>query len=133
MTSLGNLSCCSYYLLFALTHASFSGSSLPYLKPWRNCRQGETWLRWRSTENLRIPLQCLCYSPLHGLDLSELWQIAWIIPALWSLLSYTLLLVICVLWAHKKYGKEVDIFQDLDVLDTWFSRYLQTRHHMKKR
>ncbi|KAI5408562.1 hypothetical protein KIW84_054416 [Lathyrus oleraceus] len=34
--------------------------------------------------------------------LSELWQIAWIIPAFWSLLSYTLLLVICVLWAPSR-------------------------------
>ncbi|KAK6943275.1 Transmembrane protein GPR107/GPR108-like [Dillenia turbinata] len=30
---------------------------------------------------------------------NELWQIAWIIPAFWTLLSYSLLLVICVLWA----------------------------------
>nr|KYP76664.1 Transmembrane protein 87B [Cajanus cajan] len=34
--------------------------------------------------------------------LSELWQIAWIIPAFWSLLSYALLLVICVLWAPSR-------------------------------
>jgi len=25
--------------------------------------------------------------------------------------------------AHKKYGKDVEIYQDPDVLDTWFSRY----------
>ncbi|XP_057971058.1 uncharacterized protein LOC131159878 isoform X2 [Malania oleifera] len=31
--------------------------------------------------------------------LSEFWQIAWIIPAFWSLLSYALLVVICILWA----------------------------------
>lgn len=24
--------------------------------------------------------------------------------------------------AHKKYGKDVEIYQDPDVLDTWFSR-----------
>lgn len=34
--------------------------------------------------------------------LSELWQIAWIIPTFWCLLSYTLLLVICVLWAPSR-------------------------------
>ncbi|PNY13004.1 transmembrane protein 87B-like [Trifolium pratense] len=34
--------------------------------------------------------------------LSELWQIAWIIPTFWSLLSYTLLLVICILWAPSR-------------------------------
>jgi len=34
--------------------------------------------------------------------LSELWQIAWIIPAFWCLLSYALLLVICVLWAPSR-------------------------------
>ncbi|TKY68994.1 Transmembrane protein 87B [Spatholobus suberectus] len=34
--------------------------------------------------------------------LSELWQIAWIIPAFWSLLSYALLVVICVLWAPSR-------------------------------
>ncbi|XAR55733.1 hypothetical protein NMG60_11035918 [Bertholletia excelsa] len=31
--------------------------------------------------------------------LSELWQIAWIIPAFWTLLAFSLLVVICVLWA----------------------------------
>ncbi|KAL6139015.1 hypothetical protein ACLB2K_064293 [Fragaria x ananassa] len=31
--------------------------------------------------------------------LSELWQIAWVIPAFWTLLAYALLAVICVLWA----------------------------------
>lgn len=31
--------------------------------------------------------------------LSELWQIAWIIPAFWNMLAYSLLVVICVLWA----------------------------------
>ncbi|XP_027334893.1 transmembrane protein 87B-like [Abrus precatorius] len=34
--------------------------------------------------------------------LSELWQIAWIIPAFWSLLSFVLLVVICVLWAPSR-------------------------------
>ncbi|XP_057442391.1 uncharacterized protein LOC130734101 isoform X2 [Lotus japonicus] len=31
--------------------------------------------------------------------LSELWRRAWIIPAFWTLLSYALLLVICLLWS----------------------------------
>ncbi|KAI8007641.1 Mini-chromosome maintenance complex-binding protein [Camellia lanceoleosa] len=31
--------------------------------------------------------------------LSELWRIAWIIPAFWTLLAFSLLVVICVLWA----------------------------------
>ncbi|KAL9265239.1 hypothetical protein AKJ16_DCAP27797, partial [Drosera capensis] len=31
--------------------------------------------------------------------LSELWRIAWLIPAFWAILAYTLLAVICVLWA----------------------------------
>ncbi|XP_062003817.1 uncharacterized protein LOC133721266 [Rosa rugosa] len=31
--------------------------------------------------------------------LSEFWQIAWVIPAFWTLLAYALLAVICVLWA----------------------------------
>lgn len=31
--------------------------------------------------------------------LSELWQIAWIIPAFWTILAFLLLVVICVLWA----------------------------------
>ncbi|KAJ0254666.1 Lung seven transmembrane receptor family protein [Hirschfeldia incana] len=31
--------------------------------------------------------------------LSELWRMAWIIPAFWNLLSYGLLAVICILWA----------------------------------
>ncbi|GMH10046.1 hypothetical protein Nepgr_011887 [Nepenthes gracilis] len=34
--------------------------------------------------------------------LSELWQIAWIIPVFWALLAYCLLAVICVLWAPSK-------------------------------
>ncbi|CAA7029780.1 unnamed protein product [Microthlaspi erraticum] len=31
--------------------------------------------------------------------LSELWKMAWIIPAFWNLLAYGLLVVICLLWA----------------------------------
>ncbi|KAF7825410.1 transmembrane protein 87B [Senna tora] len=34
--------------------------------------------------------------------LSELWQIAWIIPAFWTLLAYALLVMICVLWAPSR-------------------------------
>lgn len=34
--------------------------------------------------------------------LSELWQIAWIIPAFWSLIAYTLLVVICILWTPSR-------------------------------
>ncbi|OAY41646.1 transmembrane protein 87B [Manihot esculenta] len=34
--------------------------------------------------------------------LSELWQVAWIIPAFWTLLAYSLLVVICVLWAPSR-------------------------------
>ncbi|GAB2257598.1 hypothetical protein Droror1_Dr00013758 [Drosera rotundifolia] len=34
--------------------------------------------------------------------LSELWRIAWLIPAFWAILAYTLLAVICVLWAPSK-------------------------------
>ncbi|XP_028776697.1 transmembrane protein 87B-like isoform X1 [Neltuma alba] len=34
--------------------------------------------------------------------LSELWRIAWIIPAFWALLAYALLVVICVLWAPSR-------------------------------
>ncbi|XP_060674229.1 uncharacterized protein LOC107430929 [Ziziphus jujuba] len=34
--------------------------------------------------------------------LSELWKIAWIIPAFWTLLAYSLLVVICVLWAPSR-------------------------------
>ncbi|KAF3447920.1 hypothetical protein FNV43_RR08627 [Rhamnella rubrinervis] len=34
--------------------------------------------------------------------LSELWKIAWIIPAFWTLLAYSLLAVICVLWAPSR-------------------------------
>lgn len=34
--------------------------------------------------------------------LSELWRIAWIIPAFWALLAYSLLVVICILWAPSR-------------------------------
>ncbi|XP_022761395.1 transmembrane protein 87B-like [Durio zibethinus] len=34
--------------------------------------------------------------------LSEFWQIGWIIPAFWNMLAYTLLVVICVLWAPSR-------------------------------
>ncbi|XP_059641160.1 uncharacterized protein LOC132283252 [Cornus florida] len=34
--------------------------------------------------------------------LSELWRIAWIIPAFWCLLAFSLLVVICVLWAPSR-------------------------------
>ncbi|KAM3287703.1 transmembrane protein 87B isoform X2 [Capsicum chacoense] len=30
--------------------------------------------------------------------LSELWRISWIIPAFWSLLAFSLLVVVCILW-----------------------------------
>ncbi|KAK9755411.1 hypothetical protein RND81_01G023100 [Saponaria officinalis] len=34
--------------------------------------------------------------------LSELWRIAWIIPAFWAVLAYSLLVVICILWAPSR-------------------------------
>nr|GEV11152.1 transmembrane protein 87B-like [Tanacetum cinerariifolium] len=34
--------------------------------------------------------------------ISELWRIYWIIPAFWSLLAYSLLVVICILWAPSR-------------------------------
>ncbi|CAN6575972.1 unnamed protein product [Malus baccata var. baccata] len=34
--------------------------------------------------------------------LSEFWQIAWIIPAFWSILAYALLAIICILWAPSR-------------------------------
>lgn len=33
---------------------------------------------------------------------SEPWEIAWIIPAFWNLLSFALLIVICILWAPTR-------------------------------
>ncbi|KAI5423437.1 hypothetical protein KIW84_046406 [Lathyrus oleraceus] len=49
--------------------------------------------------------------------LSELWQIAWIIPAFWSLLSYTLLLVICVLWAPSRNPTRYAYLEGTDDID----------------
>ncbi|XAR68707.1 hypothetical protein NMG60_11000055 [Bertholletia excelsa] len=50
--------------------------------------------------------------------LSELWQIAWIIPAFWSLLAFFLLVVICVLWAPSsnptRYAYAGDTGDDAD-------------------
>jgi hypothetical protein len=34
--------------------------------------------------------------------LSELWQRAWIIPAFWNVLSYALLVIICILWSPSR-------------------------------
>lgn len=34
--------------------------------------------------------------------ISELWRIYWIIPAIWSLLAFSLLVVICILWAPSR-------------------------------
>ncbi|KAL5569650.1 hypothetical protein UlMin_026225 [Ulmus minor] len=34
--------------------------------------------------------------------LSELWRIAWIIPAFWTLLAFVVLVVICTLWAPSR-------------------------------
>lgn len=34
--------------------------------------------------------------------LSELWRISWIIPAFWAVLTYSLLVVICILWAPSR-------------------------------
>ena len=29
--------------------------------------------------------------------------------------------------ARKKYGQDVEIYQDPDVLDTWFSRFVESK------
>ncbi|KAL3753375.1 hypothetical protein ACJRO7_000725 [Eucalyptus globulus] len=34
--------------------------------------------------------------------LSELWQVYWIIPTFWAILAYSLLAVICILWAPSR-------------------------------
>ncbi|CAN1277230.1 Transmembrane protein 87A [Linum perenne] len=34
--------------------------------------------------------------------LSELWKIGWIIPAFWTLLAYSVLVIICLLWAPSR-------------------------------
>ncbi|KAK7277076.1 hypothetical protein RIF29_18226 [Crotalaria pallida] len=49
--------------------------------------------------------------------LSELWQIAWIIPAFWSLLAYALLLVICVLWAPSRNPTRYAYLEETDDFD----------------
>ncbi|KAK1286782.1 hypothetical protein QJS10_CPB20g00086 [Acorus calamus] len=50
--------------------------------------------------------------------LSELWRRAWIIPAFWNVLSYLLLLVICILWAPSnnptRYAYSEDTGDDFD-------------------
>ncbi|KDP21862.1 hypothetical protein JCGZ_00649 [Jatropha curcas] len=50
--------------------------------------------------------------------LSELWQVAWIIPAFWTLLAYSLLVVICVLWAPSRnptrYAYSEEMGEDFD-------------------
>ncbi|CAL5388983.1 transmembrane protein 87B-like [Camellia sinensis] len=50
--------------------------------------------------------------------LSELWQFAWIIPAFWTLLAFSLLVVICVLWAPSsnptRYAYAGDTADDFD-------------------
>lgn len=50
--------------------------------------------------------------------LSELWQRAWIIPAFWNVLSYILLVVICILWAPSqnptRYAYSEDTGDDFD-------------------
>ncbi|XP_057455672.1 uncharacterized protein LOC130746906 [Lotus japonicus] len=49
--------------------------------------------------------------------LSELWQIAWVIPAFWSLLSYALLVVICILWAPSKNPTRYAYLEETDDFD----------------
>ncbi|KAJ1388200.1 Lung seven transmembrane receptor-like [Sesbania bispinosa] len=49
--------------------------------------------------------------------LSELWQIAWVIPAFWSLLSYALLVVICVLWAPSRNPTRYAYLEETDDFD----------------
>ncbi|CAH9134716.1 unnamed protein product [Cuscuta epithymum] len=50
--------------------------------------------------------------------LSELWRFAWIIPAFWTLLAFSLLVVICVLWAPSRnptrYAYSGETVDDLD-------------------
>ncbi|XP_044493523.1 transmembrane protein 87B-like [Mangifera indica] len=50
--------------------------------------------------------------------LSELWQFAWIIPAFWNFLAYTLLMVICALWAPSRnptrYAYSEEMGEDFD-------------------
>ncbi|KAG5142426.1 hypothetical protein JHK82_018121 [Glycine max] len=79
---------------------------------WRNLAKLELYRKFTNT-------LAVCCCPLRGLalsvltvfnqlyfnatdPLSELWQIAWIIPAFWCLLSYALLVVICILWAPSR-------------------------------
>lgn len=50
--------------------------------------------------------------------LSEMWQVAWIIPAFWTLLAYFLLVVISVLWAPSRnptrYAYSDEMAEDFD-------------------
>ncbi|GFY83863.1 lung seven transmembrane receptor family protein [Actinidia rufa] len=50
--------------------------------------------------------------------LSELWKISWVIPAFWTLLALSLLVVICVLWAPSsnptRYAYAGDTGDDFD-------------------
>ncbi|RAL52019.1 unnamed protein product [Cuscuta campestris] len=50
--------------------------------------------------------------------LGELWRFAWIIPAFWTLLAFSLLVVICVLWAPSRnptrYAYSGETVDDLD-------------------
>uniref|UniRef100_A0A2P2IUN0 GOST seven transmembrane domain-containing protein n=2 Tax=Rhizophora mucronata TaxID=61149 RepID=A0A2P2IUN0_RHIMU len=50
--------------------------------------------------------------------LSELWRVAWIIPAFWTMLAYSLLVVICVLWAPShnptRYAYSEENGEDID-------------------
>ncbi|KAK2981842.1 hypothetical protein RJ640_010359 [Escallonia rubra] len=50
--------------------------------------------------------------------LNELWQMAWIIPAFWTLLAFSLLVVICVLWAPShnptRYAYSEETGEDFD-------------------
>ncbi|GAV70388.1 Lung_7-TM_R domain-containing protein [Cephalotus follicularis] len=50
--------------------------------------------------------------------LSELWRIAWIIPAFWNVLAFILLAVICMLWAPSsnptRYAYSGEMAEDFD-------------------
>ncbi|KAK2998823.1 hypothetical protein RJ639_023208 [Escallonia herrerae] len=71
-----------------------------------------------------------CYLYFNASDpLNELWRMAWIIPAFWTLLAFSLLVVICVLWAPShnptRYFHMISPFIFLSA--TFCARYLDVR------
>ncbi|CAA6664213.1 unnamed protein product [Spirodela intermedia] len=97
-------------------HFSFFGFSPLSPKPWKNYRLTAKLEMYRKFTN------ALCIYFKSTDVYNERWQNAWVIPAFWHGLSFSLLCIICALWAPSqnstRYAYSDDGSEELDQEDT---------------